>query len=135
MRVVLVRPWTDAHSGGCCSGDARHGICVDGRSDAASDHDAASRLVADAYLRLRQTFPDVDVQIVGANNAAYLLPSTYRAARRSVGVLAALRNASRSMTAGAVLVDGSRIGDLATLGIDGVLAEVAGHLREPDRFG
>jgi hypothetical protein len=125
MRVVLVRPWTDAHGGtGCCSGDAPDGICLDGRVDGPHEHDPEVGLVAETYLRLRAELTDVDVQIVGANNTAYLLPSAFRAVRRRSGTLAALREMNRATTAGSVLVDGERVGDVLSLGPDGVLAEV-----------
>jgi hypothetical protein len=123
--VVLVRPWTDAHGGtGCCSGEADGGICFDGRVDGPREHDAETGLVAETYLRLRHELPDIDVQIVGANNTAYLLPWVFRAVRRRRGVLAALREMNRGTTAGSVLVDGERVGDVVTLGPDGVVAEV-----------
>ena len=122
---MLVRPWTDAHGGtGCCSGDAPEGICLDGRVDGPREHDAEVGLVARTYLRLRAELPDVDVQIVGANNTAYLLPSAFRAVRRRRGTMAALRELNRATTAGSVLVDGERVGDVLALGPDGVVGEV-----------
>ncbi|HSE10083.1 MAG TPA: hypothetical protein VLB29_15595 [Nocardioidaceae bacterium] len=125
MSVVLVRPWTDAHGGtGCCSGDARDGICLDGPVDGAHEHDAEVGLVAEAYLRLREELPQVDVQIVGSNNTAYLLPRVFGTVRRRAGVLAALRETNRATTAGSVLVDGMRVGDITVLGVDGVVDEV-----------
>jgi hypothetical protein len=123
--VVLVRPWTDSHGGtGCCSGDARDGICLDGRIDGPHEHDAETALVAQTYLRLRHELPGIDVQIVGANNTAYLLPRVFRAVRRRRGLLAALREMNRGTTAGSVLVDGERVGDVVALGPDGVVTEV-----------
>lgn len=123
--VVLVRPWTDAHGGtGCCSGDARYGICLDGRVDVRHEHDAEVGLIAETYLRLRAELPDVDVQIVGANNTAYLLPRVFRTVRRRRGTWAALREMNRATTAGSVLVDGERVGDVVALGPDGVVDEV-----------
>ena len=144
MRVVLVRPWTDAHAGGgCCSGDPRYGVAprsgvdapepvdphrYDGRPGQADGHDhepaEGAALVGEVYRRLRREHPDVDVQVVGSSNTAYLLPSTFRAARRARGVLGALREATRSTTAGSLLVDGIRVGDVETLGVEGVLREV-----------
>lgn len=125
MQIVLVRPWTDAHAGtGCCGGDARDGICFEGRVDGPREHGGEVELVGAAFRRLRGELPDVDVQIVGANNTAYLVPSTFRAVRRNRGLIAALRETNRATTAGSVLVDGERIGDLTVLGVDGVLREI-----------
>jgi hypothetical protein len=131
-RVVLVRPWTDAHAGGgCCSGEVRDGICLDRRVDGVHEHDAEVGLVARTYLLLREQLPDVDVQIVGASNSAYLLPHVFGSVRRRRGTLAALREVNRATTAGSVLVDGERVGDITVLGTDGVLRAVTertGHV-------
>ena len=129
MRVVLVRPWTDAHSGGgCCGAEVRDGVCFDGRVDGNAhtnaDTDGAVRLVAETYLRLQRELPGVDVQIVGVDNTAYLLPSVFRALRARYGVLAAVRGMNRATTAGAVLVDGEFVGDLTSLGADSAIAEI-----------
>ena len=124
-RVVLVRPWTDAHGGsGCCSGDSRDGICFDGRVDGPREHDAEVGAVAEAYLRLRAELPYVDVQIVSLNNTAFLLPTVFRSVRRRHGVLRALRETNRATTAGSVLVDGERVGDVGQMGADAVVAAV-----------
>lgn len=126
-RVVLVRPWTDAHAGsGCCSGDARHGVCLERHEREPVDRDVQA--VGETFRRLRTELPDLDVQVVAASNTAYLLPTVYRFARARVGRLAALRQAARSTTAGAVLVDGQQIGHLEALGVDGVLQAVRAHL-------
>jgi hypothetical protein len=131
---VLVRPWTDAHGGtGCCSGDARDGICFDGRVDGPHEHDAEVGLVARTYLRLRDELPEVDVQIVGANNTAYLLPTVFRSVRRRRGTLAGLREMNRATTAGSVLIDGERVGDVLDLGPDVVVAEVRRRAAQPTR--
>ena len=126
VRVVLVRRWRDAHSGGgCCGGDVRAGVCQDhgvGADDLETER--ASDQVAATYRRLRQDAPEVDVQVVGADNLAYLLPASFLAARRRVGTPAALRQAVRSTTAGAVLVDGVVAGHVDELGPDGVLAVI-----------
>lgn len=125
IRIVLVRPWRDAHVGSsCCGGDARHGICFDERVDVAREHDAEGDLVAQTYLRLREELPDVDVQIVGADNLPYLLPTVFRAVRRRRGMRAALTEINRATTAGSVLLDGERLGDVMTLGARGVVAAV-----------
>ena len=125
MQVVLVRPWTDAQGGtGCCGGDVRDGICLDGRLGGARSHDAETGLVAETYLRLREDLPDVDVQIVGVDNTAYLLPSVFRAIRARRGTLAALRGLNRATRAGSLLVDGEPVGQIRALGVDGALREV-----------
>lgn len=124
-RVVLVRPWTDAHGGtGCCSGEPRgSGVCLDRPVAGGHEHDAETALVGATYARLRE-LPDVDVQVVGAGNTAYLLPSVFRAVRRRRGTFAALREMNRATTAGSVLVDGERVGALTALGIDGAVDAV-----------
>lgn len=130
VNVVLVRPWTDAHGGtGCCSGDAPDGICLEGGVDGPREYDAEVGLVAETYLRLRAELPDVDVQIVGVNNTVYLLPTVFQAIRRRRGTMAALRELNRATTAGSVLVDGERVGDVAALGPDGVVGEVRRRAR------
>lgn len=124
-RVVLVRPWRDARVGSsCCGGDARHGICFDERVDVSREHDAEGDLVAQTYLRLREELPDVDVQIVGADNFPYLLPTVFQAVHRRRGVRAALSEINRATTAGSVLLNGERVGDVMTLGAGGVVQEV-----------
>lgn len=123
--VVLVRPWTDAHGGtGCCGGGVRDGICLDGLVGGPHEHDMEVRLVAETYLRVRNLDPSVDVQIVAPNNTVYLLPAVFRAVRRRRGIRAALRAMNRATTAGSVLIDGERAGDVLELGPDGVVAEV-----------
>lgn len=125
VRVVLVRPWTDAHGGtGCCGGDNRDGICFEGRVDGPRLHDAEVGTVAEAYLRLRAEVPDVDVQIVGADNTAYLLPSVFRAVRRRRGTWAALKEANRATTGGSLLIDGERVGDVQQMGVEAIVTEV-----------
>jgi hypothetical protein len=92
VHVVLVRPWTDAHAGGgCCGGEVRDGVCLEGRLGTAERAEAELGLMAQAYLRLQEELPEVDVQIVGVDNTAYLLPSVIRALRTQHGVHAALR--------------------------------------------
>jgi hypothetical protein len=125
VRVVLVRPWTDAHGGtGCCGGDARDGIGIEGRIDGPREHDAEVGAVAEAYLRLRAEVPEADVQVVGADNTAYLLPSVFRAVRRRRGTWAALKEANRATTGGSLLIDGDRVGDVQQMGIQAVVTEV-----------
>jgi len=129
MQVVLVRPWTDAHGGGgCCSAPVRGGVVLERPVTPVHEHDAETLVLAEAYHRLRTELPQVDVQIVSSANTAYLLPSTFRQVRRRAGVLAALRDAARATTAGAVLVDGDRVGDVVALGPDGVVAQVRRRL-------
>lgn len=128
MLVVLLRRWSDARAGGgCCGGEVHDGVCLErpARPDAGEvPHDP----VAAAYLRLREELPGVDVEVVDAGNAAYLLPMTFRAVRRRAGPVAALRAAARAGTPGGVLVDGELVGDVETLGADGVVALVRSAL-------
>ncbi len=127
--VVLVRPWADAQAGsGCCSGDTREAIALDAPVCRAHESPAEAQVLGSTYRLLRERLPDVDVQIVSVSNTAYLLPTTYRAARRRVGRARALREASRATTAGAVLVDGELIGDITDLGPDGVLVAVGNRV-------
>lgn len=133
-RVVLVRPWTDHHGGaGCCSGDARDGVCFDGRVDGPRAHSPEVEAVAAAYRRLREEMPYADVQVVSVTNTAWLLPTVFRAVWRRAGLVAALRETNRATTAGSVLVDGVRVGDVASLGpggvVDAVVKGIAGTLR------
>ncbi len=126
-KVVLIRPWTDAHAGGgCCGGEVRDGVCLDGRLDRreAPSTGSEAELLAQTYLRLQDDLPDVDVQIVGVDNTVYLLPSVFRALRPQHGVLGALRRMNRATRAGGVLVDGESIGDLIDLGVQGTLDAV-----------
>lgn len=102
--VVLVRPWTDARGGaGCCTGGVQDGVCFAGLVDGPHEHDMEVRLVAET---------------------AYLLPMVFRSVRRRRGIRAALRAMSSATTAGSVLVDGERAGDVLELGPDGVIAEM-----------
>lgn len=124
-RVLLVRPWRDAHgAGGCCSGDVRGGICFEHKVGEHEQHDLSADVVAGTYRLLRRELPAVDVQIVSASNSAFLVPASFRDARRHTGTRAALRHALRSTTAGAVLVDGVIVGDVEQLGPAGVLQAV-----------
>ncbi len=126
VHVVLVRPWSDVRGGGgCCGGHAPDGICVEGLGgDGSRTHHREADVVAASYLRLREQLPQVDVQLVAADNTAYLLPSVFRSVRRRRGSLAALRESNRATTAGSLLVDGERVGDVLDLGPAGVVAEV-----------
>lgn len=129
MQVVLVRPWVDAQAGGgCCSGDTRDAIALDHPVCGVPGADVEAHLVGRTYRLLRERLPEVDVQVVSVSNTAYLVPNAYRAARRRGGPLQAVRAATRATTAGAVLVDGERIGDVETLGPEGVLAAVRSRL-------
>jgi hypothetical protein len=128
-RVVLVRPWSDARTGsGCCGGEPDGPIAVDHVHQPPAERDAATRITARCYLLLRERFPELDVQIVSSGNMAYLLPATYAAARHRVGVMASLRACIQAPTAGALLVDGERVGDLVDLGPEGTARLVAARL-------
>lgn len=126
---MLLRRWSDARAGGgCCGGEVRDGVCLD-RADRPDTHEVPhDDPVAAAYRRLREELPGVDVEVADAGNAAYLLPTTFRAVRRRAGPVAALRAAARATTPGGVLVDGELVGDVETLGADGVVALVRSEL-------
>lgn len=99
----------------------RGGICFEQRVGGDERHGATPDAVASAYRLLHQHLPGVDVQIVGVDNVAFLVPAAFRDARRHTGRLAALRHALHSTTPGAVLVDGVVVGDVEALGPQGVL--------------
>lgn len=127
-RVVLVRPWTDVRGGGgCCGGHVEGGVCLE-REQGAAERPPELALLAETYRRLRQDLPLLDVQVVSAGNLAYLVPASFVAVRRRRGVLAGLAAASQATTAGAVLVDGARVGDLAELGAEGVVSAVVAEI-------
>lgn len=124
-RVVLVRPWVDAHGGaGCCSGDTRSSIGLDEPVTAPVEHVHSTRVVGRSYERLRAALPEVDVQIVSSSNTVYLLPRALRAAGRGDGLRAALRRANQATRPGSLLVDGEYVGDVEELGPEGVVAAV-----------
>lgn len=142
--VVLVRPWTDARAGGgCCSGDVQ-GIVLESSAAAHASRRHRDDLaeggrprdgVAEVYLRLGAALPEVDVQVVDAGNLAYLLPIAFRAARPRLGLVRAVAAAARATTAGAVLVDGQRVGRIDELGAQGVLAVVRTHMTSQGKSG
>lgn len=125
--VVLVRPWTDGRGGGgCCGGEVRDGICLEGeRAEEPHGHGHGDPVAA-AWRLLREQRPHVDVQVVDAGNTAWLLPWSFQQVRRRAGAVAGFRAAVRATTAGAVLVDGLRVGRLDELGRDELLAAVDG---------
>ncbi len=103
-RILLIRPWRDAScGGGCCSVDAATlgGVVEPG------DHDHRT----DVYrLLVAELPPEVDVQIVAANNLVYLLPTVIRDARsRGRSWAQAARAVLHATTPGAVVVDGQAI--------------------------
>jgi hypothetical protein len=119
-QVVLIRPWTDARAGGgCCSGEVRDGVAP-GVTPTPHRH-GETDVVGAAYRLLRHERPDLDVQVVGAGNTLWLLPTVFRPVRRREGMVAALGAALRANRAGAVIVDGQVVGDIADLGPEGVL--------------
>jgi hypothetical protein len=121
-RVVLVRPWVDAHAGGgCCSGDTRDAIGLDRHAAGAVEHPYATRVLGQAYTRLRRDLPDVDVQIVSSSNTVYLLPSVWRARRVGERLRTTLKRANQATRPGSLLVDGDYVGDVADLGPGGVV--------------
>ncbi|WP_026536119.1 hypothetical protein [Arthrobacter sp. H14] len=121
IQVVLVRPWRDAAAGGGCCSAGPESIGLDNTTHA--DHRTGD-VFAQTYRLLREQLPGVDVQIVSSNNSLYLLPTSYRAARRHYGRMRSMRRAALSTTAGAVLVDGKVIGDVESLGPEAVLGKV-----------
>ena len=127
VQVVLVRPWTDGRGGGgCCGGEVRDGVCLDGAGVAGTP--PAVDLVARTWQRLRAELPEVDVQLVDAGNTAYLVPARSGRYVAGPGCWPGCGPRSSRTTAGAVLVDGERVGDLDDLGPDGILKAVAVRL-------
>lgn len=127
-RVVLVRPWTDGHGGGgCCGGEVRDGIALDGsRLAPPVDHDhapAPADVVGEVWRAVRQALPAVDVQVVSAANP-WLTAHVLRAVRRHDGLVAGLRAAAGSSSAGSVLVDGRRVADLESDPVEAVVEAV-----------
>lgn len=121
MQVILVRPWRSATiSGGCCSA-APDSVALE---DTVHTGHRTGDVFAETYRLLREQLPGVDVQMVSSENTVFLLPSSYKAARRTHGPMWALRRAVLSTTAGAVLVDGEVVGDVESLGPDAVLERV-----------
>lgn len=123
-RVLLIRPWTDAHGGaGCCSGTPRDSVALDQHVCGPVEHDHATRVTAQAYRELRRELPEVDVQLVSAGNTAYLLPAALRAPGpdRWRGAWRRVREATRP---GALVVDGRYVGDVVELGAAGVVRTV-----------
>ena len=127
--MILVRPWVDAHAGGgCCSAGGRDAIGLDDQALGSVEHAHATRVMAQAYTRLRRELPDVDVQIVSSSNTIYLVPSVLRASGRGDGVRARLRRANQATRPGSLLVDGAYVGDVEDLGPGGVVEAVRGRL-------
>lgn len=115
-RVVIIRPWTGGHTGGCCSGGVGSDpVALDRPVRTPAGHDPAVHRLGECYRLLHEELPEVDVQIVSANNTAYLLPHVYRRVRAgaggrpATGRLAAARAAVQATRAGAVLVDGHQV--------------------------
>lgn len=121
IQVVLVRPWRDAAAGGGCCSASPESIGLENTTHAGH---RTGDVFAQTYRLLREQLPGVDVQMVSSNNSVYLLPTSYRAARRHHGRLRSMRRAALSTTAGAVLVDGEVVGDVESLGPEAVLAKV-----------
>lgn len=130
-RVVIVRPWTDAHGGGCCSGDTRDPLALDHRAGTPVGHDPAVHRVGECYELLRRELPGTDVQLVSPGNSAYLVPHVYRHVRPEAGTLRAAWAAVQGTRAGAVLVDGRQVALLPDEEPHQVLAAVTAALRHP----
>ena len=132
LRVLLVR-----------DGEPRERLLkhmADGNRDKTADAPLVAVLAADTdfHEQLPRTFPhfpgardlfagdDASREQVARFYATHRaeLPSVFRSVRRRRGTWAALREMNRATTAGSVLVDGERVGDVAILGPEGVVDEV-----------
>lgn len=82
--------------------------------------------MATACRRLGAELPGIDVQIVGANNTAFLLRSVFRVVQRRHGTRAPLREMNRATTPGLLLLSGERLGEFSVLRPDGVVTAVRG---------
>ena len=128
-RIILVKPWDDAAAGGgCCSGGA-DGVALQHESHTVSPR--AANTFAQTYRLLRQEMPTTDIQVVASSNTLFLLPVTFRAARRDHGLIESLGLAARSTTAGAVLVDGQVVARVDQHSPDDVLSRVRSALHLP----
>lgn len=123
-RLVLVRPWRTASAGGGCCSAAPADVCLDHGPVVQSGSGSVDEFTT-TYRQLAAAIPAADIQVVSATNTAYLLPWAYRSARMRCGRFAALRLAMRATVPGAAIVDGLPVGDVATLGADGILAHLA----------
>jgi hypothetical protein len=123
MEIFLIRPWRDsAAAGGCCSAGpaaVRFETAAHGNTSGQAHRHGDG--FAETYRLLRTRAPGADVQMVAASNTLFLLPATYRAARRHRGRLSSLARAIRSTTAGVAIMDGEVIGSIEQLGPAGVV--------------
>ena len=124
--VVLVRPWADDDAEtSCCGGRVRDAVCLGDDADHRHPATETTDPVADLYRRVRSAVPDADIQIVSSTNAAYLVPWSYRAARRQGrGAWRSLRQALDATRAAAVIVDGEVVGDIEADAPDRLVARV-----------
>jgi hypothetical protein len=110
-RVLLVRPWDTARTGGsgCCTG-ATGGICVEGwHDDPEAARDRAGREpLGEVYRTVRAGLPaGIEIEIVDPHNTLFLLPAMARdARRRGLGWWGTLREVVRGPGYAAIIVDG-----------------------------
>ncbi|QWC85075.1 hypothetical protein KLP28_16365 [Nocardioidaceae bacterium] len=131
VRVVVVRPWVEAHGGGgCCGGTVRDGVAPAPLALAGPrtrDHGGPT---SEVYRRLRRDHPGVDVQVTPADNV-WLLGWAFRRVRPERGPLHAARAASVAMRPGAVLVDGVAVASVEDGGaaVSSAVAQALGEVR------
>lgn len=127
--IILVRPWRDHHAGPSCCGATpsqpltyealphHHAEVTHGPGDQSDE----SRLGA-CYRLARQAFPASDVQIASANNVVWLLPAVFRQSRnQGCSRTQAAQRAIRATTAGAVLVNGDVIANVADASAEAIV--------------
>jgi hypothetical protein len=111
-RVLLVRQWDEQMGGsGCCgrlSSVAAASICATG-ADPYAHARADMEVMGAVYRALRERYAeaDLEVTVVDPRNTAWLVPATWRdARRRGLSRRAALRQVHRATSPRAVVCDG-----------------------------
>lgn len=106
-RILLVRQWDAQTDASTCCGRLGGVTTEFGRRGGFAQERACMQSHGAVYRTLRSRFPDADVTVVDARNLVWLLPAVARdARRRGLSLPAALRQAVRATTPGAVVVDG-----------------------------